>query len=493
MTKTVSSPDFELTFSQLPNSLYTKVAPTPVAAPRPVLLNHTLAGELGLDQRWLSSSEALQTLSGNQPTADTIAMAYAGHQFGQLNPRLGDGRAHLLGEIVTPAGQRVDVQLKGSGITPYSRQGDGRAPLGPVLREYIVSEFMQALGVPTSRSLAAIGTGENVWRQGAEPGAVLTRVAASHIRVGSFEYAARQSTDCVAQLADYTLQRHFPEVDMAAGPYLSLLQAAVSKQAQLIAHWMSVGFIHGVMNTDNMLVCGQTIDYGPCAFMDHYVPQQVYSFIDRQGRYRYDHQAGVGQWNLVRLAETLVPVMHMDSVGADIDQTVALAQQAINDYQQQYEQTYAQRMMNKLGLSADGSELVTELLAIMAQDKLDYTLTFRYLMTLLAPQTPAHAMPDNAFSASAGLQDWQGKWLGIVQQKVGSEQALALMAKHNPIFLPRNHLLAAALQAACQGDISQVQALLEATREPFTYHPEWQHLALPPQPEEKVTSTFCGT
>ncbi|MDP6190498.1 MAG: protein adenylyltransferase SelO family protein, partial [Gammaproteobacteria bacterium] len=387
----------------------------------------------------------------------------------------------------------VDVQLKGSGITPYSRQGDGRAPLGPVLREYIVSEFMQALGVPTSRSLAAIATGENVWRQGAEPGAVLTRVAASHIRVGSFEYAARQSTDCVAQLADYTLQRHFPEVDMAAGPYLSLLQAAVSKQAQLIAHWMSVGFIHGVMNTDNMLVCGQTIDYGPCAFMDHYVPQQVYSFIDRQGRYRYDHQAGVGQWNLVRLAETLVPVMHMDSVGADIDQTVALAQQAINDYQQQYEQTYAQRMMNKLGLSADGSELVTELLAIMAQDKLDYTLTFRYLMTLLAPQTPAHAMPDNAFSASAGLQDWQGKWLGIVQQKVGSEQALALMAKHNPIFLPRNHLLAAALQAACQGDISQVQALLEATREPFTYHPEWQHLALPPQPEEKVTSTFCGT
>ncbi|MDP6969289.1 MAG: YdiU family protein [Gammaproteobacteria bacterium] len=493
MTKTLPLSNLEHTFTQLPPSLYAKVEPTPVAAPSPVLLNHTLAGELGFYQHWLSSPEALQILSGNQPPSDTIAMAYAGHQFGQLNPRLGDGRAHLLGEIITPDGQRLDMQLKGSGITPYSRQGDGRAPLGPVLREYLVSEFMQALGVPTSRSLAAIATGENVWRQGAEPGAVLTRVAASHIRVGSFEYAARQSTDCVAQLADYTLQRHFPAQHMAAAPYLSLLQEVVAKQAQLIAHWMSVGFIHGVMNTDNMLVCGQTIDYGPCAFMDHYVPQQVYSFIDRQGRYRYDHQAGIGQWNLVRLAETLVPVMHMDAVAADIDQTVALAQQAINDYQQQYEQAYAQRMINKLGLSADGSELVTELLAIMAQDKLDYTLTFRYLMTLLAPQTPAHAMPDNAFSASAGLQDWQGKWLGIVQQKVGSEQALALMAQHNPIFLPRNHLLAAALQAAYQEDISQVQALLEATSEPFTYRPEWQHLALPPQPEEKVANTFCGT
>ena len=483
-------PAFEQTFTELPDIMFAKVAPTPVTKPEAMLLNDNLAQELGLDPDWLSSPEALQILSGNQAVPDTIAMAYAGHQFGHLSPRLGDGRAHLLGELVTPTGQRVDIQLKGSGVTPYSRRGDGRAPLGPVLREYLVSEFMHAVGVPTSRSLAAISSGESVWRQGTEPGAILTRVAASHIRVGSFEYAASQGVEFVKALADYTLGRHFAEVKSSEEPYLTLLQCAVAKQTQLIAQWMSFGFIHGVMNTDNMLVSGETVDYGPCAFMDTYVPSQVYSYIDRQGRYRYDHQPGIGQWNLVRLAQALVSVMTVDQ---DSDAVVTRAQAAINGYEQQYKQAYAQHMAAKLGLLGDAAALVDELLAILEKDKLDYTLTFRYLMTLLAPTSTAYGMPEQAYIASPALQKWQLNWLQRVEQETGPEQALAIMAQHNPIFIPRNHLLDAALKAAYQDDLTQINDLLEVISEPFTYRPEWQHLALAPKPEEKIVSTFCGT
>jgi len=381
MTNTSSAPHLEMSFNQLPKVMFSGAQPTRVARPQTLLLNMPLADELGIGKDWLQSAEAEQVLSGNDSLAgsSSIATAYTGHQFGHLNPRLGDGRAHLLGELVTPAGARVDIQLKGSGVTPYSRQGDGRSPLGPVIREYLVSEAMAALGVPTSRSLAAMATGDNVWRQqGAEPGAVLTRIADSHIRVGSFQYAAMQGPEVVQALADYVSDRHFADMSASDMPYLDLLQAVIAKQANLIAHWMSIGFIHGVMNTDNMLVCGQTIDYGPCAFMDDYFAQQVFSFIDRQGRYRYDNQPGIGQWNLVRFAETLLPIM-----GDDRDQAVAEAQTALNDYQTQYEQAYAQLMASKLGLTASHAELVTELLHIMQAGDLDYTLSFRYLMTLL--------------------------------------------------------------------------------------------------------------
>ncbi|MCP4790589.1 MAG: YdiU family protein [Gammaproteobacteria bacterium] len=488
---TPSAPQLALSFTKLPDIMYSRVEPTPVQQPHVLLLNQPLALQLGIDEAWLPSDQALQVLSGCASLAGegAVATAYTGHQFGHQNPRLGDGRAHLLGELMDTDGQRVDVQLKGSGQTPYSRQGDGRSPLGPVLREYLVSEAMAAMGVPTTRSLAALASGEYVWRDGgAEPGAILTRIANSHIRVGSFEYAAMQGVECVRQLADYTLSRHFSEAKPGALPYLHLLQAVMAKQAQLIAQWMSLGFIHGVMNTDNMLVCGQTIDYGPCAFMDGYDPRQVYSFIDRQGRYRYDNQPGIGQWNLVRFAETLLPIM-----GDERSEAINLAQQALNDYQQQYEQAYAQRMAAKLGLPSADADLVSELLTIMQAEQLDYTLTFRYLMTQLSSNQTEHSMPQGVVQASDALLVWQKKWLAVVSKLGDETQALNLMAQHNPVFIPRNHCLDAALKAAYKDDMSLINELLEATAKPFAYRPQWQHLAMPPKTKEVIANTFCGT
>ena len=495
MTHIASAPHLELSFGQLPAVMFSYAQPTQVMQPQTLLLNMPLADELGIDKGWLQSAEAEQVLSGNASLGDSgsIATAYTGHQFGHLNPRLGDGRAHLLGELITPSGARVDMQLKGSGRTPYSRQGDGRSPLGPVIREYLVSEAMSALGVPTSRSLAAMATGDNVWReQGAEPGAVLTRIADSHIRVGSFQYAAMQGPEVVRDLADYVLSRHFADMPETELPYLNLLQAVSSKQANLIAQWMSLGFIHGVMNTDNMLVCGQTIDYGPCAFMDDYFPQQVFSFIDRQGRYRYDNQPGIGQWNLVRLAETLLPIM-----GDDTDQAVAQAQQALNDYQTQYQQAYDQRMGMKLGLQDKYADLVNELLDIMEAGDLDYTLSFRYLMTLLVTEktleAQQYAMPERIYTPTDALLAWQEKWLAVVEQQGSKAVSLALMVQHNPIVIPRNHLVDAAIKASYKGDLSLTNDLLKATAKPFAYDPQWQHLAIPPHAEQIIANTFCGT
>ena len=499
MTNTASAPNLELSFSQLPEIMYSKAQPGEVTQPQSLLLNTALASDLGIDETWLHSEDALQVLSGNHPLQGlaagqgSIATAYTGHQFGQLNPRLGDGRAHLLGELISPAGARVDIQLKGSGVTPYSRQGDGRSPLGPVIREYLVSEAMAALGVPTSRSLAAMATGDNVWRQqGAEPGAVLTRIADSHIRVGSFQYAAMQGPEVVQALADYVSDRHFADMPASDMPYLDLLQAVIAKQANLIAQWMSIGFIHGVMNTDNMLVCGQTIDYGPCAFMDDYFPQQVFSFIDRQGRYRYDNQPGIGQWNLVRFAETLLPIM-----GEDKDQAVAEAQTALNDYQMQYEQAYAQLMAAKLGLTASHAELVTELLHILQAGDLDYTLSFRYLMALLVTDETIdkqqYGLPEAVYTPTDDLMAWQEKWLAVIATQGHKADSLALMAQNNPIFIPRNHLVDAAIKASYKGDLSLTNDLLTATGKPFSYDPNWQHLATPPQAEQIIANTFCGT
>jgi len=499
MTNTASAPNLELSFSQLPEIMYSKAQPGEVTQPQSLLLNTALASDLGIDETWLHSEDALQVLSGNHPLQGlaagqgSIATAYTGHQFGQLNPRLGDGRAHLLGELISPAGARVDIQLKGSGVTPYSRQGDGRSPLGPVIREYLVSEAMAALGVPTSRSLAAMATGDNVWRQqGAEPGAVLTRIADSHIRVGSFQYAAMQGPEVVQALADYVSDRHFADMPASDMPYLDLLQAVIAKQANLIAQWMSIGFIHGVMNTDNMLVCGQTIDYGPCAFMDDYFPQQVFSFIDRQGRYRYDNQPGIGQWNLVRFAETLLPIM-----GEDKDQAVAEAQTALNDYQMQYEQAYAQLMAAKLGLTASHAELVTELLHILQAGDLDYTLSFRYLMALLVTDETIdkqqYGLPEAVYTPTDDLMAWQEKWLAVIATQGHKADSLALMAQNNPIFIPRNHLVDAAIKASYKGDLSLTNDLLTATGKPFAYDPQWQYLAIPPQAEQIIANTFCGT
>lgn len=480
-------PILEQSFTRLPDIMYSRVSPEPVAHPVAFLLNDSLADELSIERDWLLSEDAVQVLSGNQPLADSqpIATAYTGHQFGHPNPRLGDGRAHLLGDLLTATGERFDVQLKGSGITPYSRQGDGRSALGPVIREYVVSEAMAAMGVPTTRALAAIFSGENVWRdKGAEPGGVLTRVAASHIRVGSFEYAAAQGKDCVKALADFVIHRHFNDLPDEPIPYMNLLREVIKGQAKLIAKWQSLGFIHGVMNTDNMLVCGHTIDYGPCAFLDTYEPEKVYSFIDRQGRYRFSNQGPIGQWNLVRFAETLLLIM-----GDDREVIVPVAQAALNDYQTQFETTYAELMGQKIGMTAGHGELINELLEVMQADGLDYTLTFRYLMQQL--DSSAIYYPLDAYQPSASLLAWQDKWLLALSNE--KADALHMMSGVNPVFIPRNHLVEEAIQAANKGDTGPALTLVAATSKPFDYDGKWQRLACAPEAHEIVKNTFCGT
>ena len=502
-------PVLEMTFTQLPEFFFSTTVPTPVADPTTLLTNHSLAKELGINTHWLDSEDACQVLSGNAPLASpqSIASAYAGHQFGHLNPQLGDGRAHLLGEIVTPHQQRFDVQLKGSGTTPYSRQGDGHSPLGPVLREYIVSEAMYALGVPTSRSLAAVATGQPVYRnQGAEPGAILTRIANSHIRVGSFTFAALQGAEYTQALADYCLVRHFLNLAEAELPYLHLLEAVISRQAKLIAKWMSLGFIHGVMNTDNMLICGQTIDYGPCAFLDTYIPDKTFSFIDREGRYRYNNQPAIGQWNLVRLAEALLPIM-----GNSTDAALPIVQEALNHYQQQYNDNFNTLMAKKTGFvqaSSQTIQLIDELLNIMTTRELDFTLTFRYLMSQLttSADTAEHAFFEEQLFAINGngheqkfshakqaVDSWVTNWLSLLSNLSNQQDSRQLMAANNPIYIPRNHLVEQAIQAAYEGDMTITHNLLTATRLPYEFQPSLKTLAIPPLPEEVVKNTFCGT
>tara|TARA_B110000211_G_scaffold233679_1_gene300563 strand:- start:3077 stop:4570 length:1494 start_codon:yes stop_codon:yes gene_type:complete len=490
-----ASPQFDTTFASLPERFYSYAKPVRVANATPIIQNPALAKELGIDPQWLASDEALQVLAGNQTAMGSapMAQAYAGHQFGSFNPQLGDGRAHLLGEIVSPSGERFDLQLKGSGPTPYSRRGDGRSPLGPVLREYLLSEAMAALGVPTTRSLAAVATGETVMRQSPAPGAVLTRIAPSHIRVGSFEnFAMQGDEDGVKTLADYCLSRHFPHLIKQPQPYLALLNEVIERQAKLIAQWQGFGFIHGVMNTDNVLICGATVDYGPCAFMDEFNPDKVFSSIDRQGRYRYNQQPGIGQWNVTRLAQALLPILNTNS-----DQALVDAQQALDDYAKHYGMAYQRIMSNKLGMGEPqpGDQVLTQqLLAIMAEQQLDFTLCFRYLVDQIATPTQHQAIGD-AFIAphelSVWLQQWQQRLSTDLQTK---EQRYEQMNRANPAFIARNHQVELVIRAAeDMGDYQPFYALLKVVQSPCNYQKKLKSFALAPMPQEAVQHTFCGT
>ena len=464
---------FDNSYARLGPGFFTRTPPTPVAQPGLIAVNDGLARRLGIDPDWLRGPEGLAMIAGNTPPpgAEPIAQAYAGHQFGGLSPQLGDGRAVLLGEVVAPDGARFDLQLKGSGPTPFSRRGDGRAWLGPVLREYAVSEFMHALGVPTTRALAAATTGEVVWRESALPGAVLTRVAASHIRVGTFEFfAIRGDVDRLRALADHVIARHYPD----AGSPMELLAGVVARQADTIAQWMTLGFVHGVMNTDNMAVSGETIDYGPCAFMDAYHPDTVFSSIDRHGRYAWAQQPQVAVWNLAQFASCLLPLM------GDPDSAIPQATQIVHGFPALYQAASLRRFGAKLGLAEAGAEdqpLIERLLTVMAQQEADFTRTFRGLATGQAA---------TEFADPASFLDWQRDW-----QARGPD--LGLAAASNPARIPRNHRVQQAIDAGVQGDFAPFHRLVEAVTHPFEDRDDWAELALSPAQGEEVRVTYCGT
>ncbi len=465
------------TYTTLPTSLWARIDPVPVAAPALVQFNQPLAEALGL-QPYLSDYPLAQLFSGNRcpEGAQPFAQAYAGHQFGYFNV-LGDGRAVLLGEWLTPEKQRIDIQFKGSGRTPFSRRGDGRAALAPMLREFLISEAMHALGIPTTRALAVVTTGEQVYRERPLPGAILTRVAASHIRVGTFELAARIDKPTLQALADYSLQRHYPEVAETEHPYLSFLLAAIKRQAKLISQWLQVGFIHGVMNTDNMSIAGETIDYGPCAFMDTYHPETVFSSIDTHGRYAFANQPSMGAWNLTRFAETLLPLL-----APDLKQAQTLAQDALEKFGSTLETHWLAGMAQKLGLTQPDKPLIYELLTLMTETQKDYTLTFRDLAQWLRGQPTSQNYDTEAW------QHWLARWQ--VQQRFPPEQTASFMDTVNPAVIPRNHHVEQALQAAENGHITPFEQLLTAVRHPFNgTHPYTQ----PPAPHERIYQTFCGT
>ncbi|MGB3313392.1 MAG: YdiU family protein, partial [Albidovulum sp.] len=476
---------------------YTRRAPTAVAHPGPIRVNHALAALLGIDPLWLESDEGTAVLAGNSIAAgsDPIATVYAGHQFGSYNPQLGDGRAILLGEVIGADGIRYDIQLKGSGPTPYSRGGDGRAPLAAVLREYIVSEAMHTLGLPTTRALAAVTTGEQVVRESFLPGAVLTRVARSHIRIGTFQFfAARQDVEALKLLVEHVLARHYPDAPGQDNPALALLQQMIGAQAGLIAQWQLLGFIHGVMNTDNMLLSGETIDYGPCAFMDDFQPDKVYSSIDRAGRYAYNNQPGIAHWNLAALAQALLPALHEDQ-----EQAVALAQGAVDTFPEQFTQAHRAGLAIKLGLVElrdSDQALADELFQLMAQHQLDFTLTFRRLADLAGPTGGSNGtMVAGLFEIPDPLLPWLARW----RERLSAEQTTATerqaqMYSANPVFIPRNHLVEEALQAATeQGDFAPFNALVDVLARPFAYDEALARYATPPRPEQVVRQTFCGT
>ena len=486
---------FENTYARLPDRFYARVAPTPVQAPRLIRLNTQLALDLGLDPNWLTGPQGLEVLAGRlvPDSAEPIAMAYAGHQFGHFVPQLGDGRAILLGEIVDRQGVRRDVQLKGSGPTPFSRRGDGRAALGPVLREYIVSEAMTALGIPSTRSLAAVMSGETVARETPLPGAVLTRVAASHIRVGTFQFfAARRDLDGLRLLADHVIARHYPEAGRADRPYLALLELVTARQAELIARWLLVGFIHGVMNTDNMSIAGETIDYGPCAFMDEYDPGKVFSSIDRQGRYAYGNQPQIATWNLSRFAETLLPLINDDQ-----PQAVQRAEDVLKGFSARFDATYCTGMRQKLGLATvedDDLKLVDEFLSLLAADGADFTLAFRRLSDAAGEGASEHPVR-SLFHDQRVFEAWAARWRQrLAREPEGAESHRARMRAVNPAFIPRNHRIEELIEAAVvAADFTLFEALLLILAKPFEDQPTFAHYMDPPQVHERVCQTFCGT
>jgi uncharacterized protein YdiU (UPF0061 family) len=486
---------FENTYAALPANFFARVAPTPVTSPRLIKLNRRLAVQLGLDPDRLDSPEGAEILAGKRipDGADPIAMAYAGHQFGHFVPQLGDGRAILLGEVIDRDRVRRDIQLKGSGPTPFSRRGDGRAALGPVLREYIVSEAMAVLGIPTTRSLAAVMTGESVVRETMLPGAVLTRVASSHIRVGTFQFfAARGDTEGVRRLADHVIVRHYPEVANADRPYHALLAAVIARQAELVARWLLVGFIHGVMNTDNTSISGETIDYGPCAFMDHYDPAMVFSSIDEQGRYAYANQPKIALWNLTRFAECLLPLFSDEQ-----DKAISEAQSALGDFAEAFNTAYQAGLRGKLGLftARDGDEaLAQDLLDAMAKNQADFTLTFRRL-------SDAAADPDGdrnvrqLFTDPAAYDEWAVGWRRrISDEPQDSAARQTAMRSVNPAFIPRNHRVEAVIEAAVnRDDFTPFEELLAVLSNPYEDQPAYAAFAQAPEPHQRVLQTFCGT
>lgn len=479
--------NFDNSYAGLPNTLFTRHNPTPVDSPKLIILNHSLATYLGLNAEGLQSEDGVAVLAGNRVPdgASPLAQAYAGHQFGHFT-MLGDGRALLLGEQVTPSGERFDIQLKGSGRTPYSRGGDGRAALGPMLREYIMSEAMHALGIPTTRSLAVVTTGEFIIRETALPGAVLTRVAASHLRVGTFQYVSNWGTvEELRILADYALQRHDPEVEATPNRFLLLLQAVIKRQAALIAKWQLVGFIHGVMNTDNMAISGETIDYGPCAFMDAYDPATVFSSIDRRGRYAYGNQPPIAGWNLARLAEALLPLLHPDQA-----QAIERAQEAISAFPAIFRHHWLAGMRAKLGIfneEAQDEALIEDLLRLMQAHRADYTNTFRALTFGQPAESVLFGTPEFA--------QWHERWQArLDRQQEPKALSDRLMRNSNPAVIPRNHRVEEALAAAVkEGDYSVMQRLLAVLAHPYAHSPEQADYATPPAPSPLPYRTFCGT
>jgi uncharacterized protein YdiU (UPF0061 family) len=487
---------FDNSYARLPERFFERLSPTPVARPRLVRLNQKLAVHLGLDPERLTTHEGIEVLAGNRlpDGAEPLAMAYAGHQFGGFVPQLGDGRAILLGEVVDRDGVRRDIQLKGAGRTPFSRQGDGRAGLGPVLREYIVSEAMAALGIATTRALAAVTTGESIVRETRQPGAVLTRVARSHIRIGTFQYfAARRDVDAVRLLADHIIARHYPSAAQADEPRLALLAAVVDRQAELVAAWQLVGFIHGVMNTDNMSIAGETIDYGPCAFMDQYHPDTVYSSIDQFGRYAYGKQPSIAHWNLAAFAQTLLPLICDDE-----DAAVARAREVLETFPERFEAFYLAGFRRKLGLAGareDDVDLARDLLARMGANGADFTLTFRRLSDAIdeGPEPAEHV--SRLFDQPAAFHAWAARWRKRLADEGRSDaERKADMRSANPAVIPRNHLVEEAIRAAVdQGDLTPFQRMVEALASPYDDASGRERYTLGPRPDEVVHQTFCGT
>ncbi len=492
---------FNNQYVTLGDTFYVRTRPTPVASPALIRFNEELAAAMGLSATPFDPAEAAALFSGNvlPEGAEPLAMAYSGHQFGSFNPQLGDGRAILLGEVGNPERGSLGLQLKGSGQTFYSRNGDGRAALGPVLREYLVSEAMEKLGVPTTRALAAVTTGEEVARENLLPGGVITRVASSFVRVGTFEYfASRGDVESVRKLADHVIRGNYPQLAGVEHPYPALLQAVVDRQAALIAQWMQLGFIHGVMNTDNMSIAGETIDYGPCAFMDNYAHDRVFSYIDRAGRYAYNRQPSIGLWNLVRLAETLVPLLAEDTEAA-----VGIAQDVLNSYTQSYEHAWLSGMRAKCGLTEGVDEeikqhdkaLIEALFDTMAGHHADFTLTFDYLSRLDMHSTAQDAELRGLFDDPAAFDHWAVQWRRrLAYEARGDEARQAAMQAVNPVYIPRNHQVEAAIRAAeDRNDFSVFHQLHEVLQSPFTLQEGKDRYRLPPGPGEVVTQTFCGT
>ncbi|MFP7299098.1 protein adenylyltransferase SelO [Neobacillus niacini] len=488
MTKDLSEKgwNFDNSYARLPKVFFTSQNPTPVQSPKIVMFNKSLAMSLGLDREKLESEEGAQVFAGNKipDGASPLAQAYAGHQFGHFT-MLGDGRAVLLGEQITPTDERFDIQLKGSGRTPYSRGGDGRAALGPMLREYIISEGMHGLGIPTTRSLAVVTTGEEIARESYLPGAILTRIAASHLRVGTFQYAARWgSADELRTLADYAIKRHYPEIEENDNRYLTFLHEVIKRQAMLIAKWQLVGFIHGVMNTDNMTISGESIDYGPCAFIDTYDPAAVFSSIDREGRYAYGNQPNIGVWNLARLAEALLPLLHENQ-----EEAVTLAQDKLSDFAQFFELNWLEGMRAKLGLFNEEEQdkpLIKDLLDMMQKHGADYTNTFRAL-TLDKPE-------ETILMGTAEFTQWLERWKArLGRQQESKESYIQLMKNSNPAVIPRNHRVEEALEAANNGDYRVMEKLLEVLSNPYAYSPEQLEYTTLPAPAARPYRTFCGT